>query len=59
VCFAETVVDTSSIKCFAETPNKKNRLTMIAGPLERRLGEEIETEQITLDWPKARVSKYF
>jgi len=23
VCFCETVVETSSLKCFAETPNKK------------------------------------
>ena len=23
VAFCETVVDTSSLKCFAETPNKK------------------------------------
>jgi U5 small nuclear ribonucleoprotein component len=30
VTFCETVVETSSLKCFAETPNKKNKLTMIA-----------------------------
>jgi U5 small nuclear ribonucleoprotein component len=24
VSFAETVIDASSVKCFAETPNKKN-----------------------------------
>jgi 116 kDa U5 small nuclear ribonucleoprotein component len=35
VCFCETVVETSSLKCFAETPNKKNKLTMIAEPLEK------------------------
>jgi U5 small nuclear ribonucleoprotein component len=29
--FRETIVETSSIKCFAETPNQKNKLTMIAG----------------------------
>jgi hypothetical protein len=23
------VVETSSLKCFAETPNKKNKLTMV------------------------------
>ena len=31
VSFCETVVETSSLKCFAETPNKRNKLTMIAG----------------------------
>ena len=35
VSFCETVVETSSLKCFAETPNKKNKVTMIAEPLER------------------------
>ena len=35
VTFAETVVETSSLKCFAETPNKRNKLTMIAEPLDK------------------------
>lgn len=30
VTFCETVIDTSSIKCFGITPNKKNKITMIA-----------------------------
>ena len=35
VSFCETVVETSSLKCFAETPNKRNKLTMIVEPLEK------------------------
>ncbi len=35
VSFAETVVEQSSVQCFADTPNKKNRLTMMAEPLEK------------------------
>ena len=35
VAFCETVVETSSLKCFAETPNKRNKLTMIAEPLDK------------------------
>ena len=35
VSFCETVVETSSLKCFAETPNKRNKLTMVAEPLEK------------------------
>ena len=27
VSFCETVVETSSLKCFAETPNKKNKIS--------------------------------
>lgn len=35
VTFRETVVEMSSVKCFAETPNHKNKLTMVAEPLEK------------------------
>ncbi len=35
VQFTETVVETSAIKCFAETPNKKNKIYMVAEPLEK------------------------
>jgi 116 kDa U5 small nuclear ribonucleoprotein component len=59
VSFCETVIETSSIKCFAETPNKKNRITMIANPLEKGLGEKIEMEKISLDRPKREISKFF
>ena len=34
VKFCETVIDTSSIKCYADTPNKKNRISFIAQPLD-------------------------
>jgi hypothetical protein len=30
VTFCETVVDTSSMKCFSETPNKRNKITMVS-----------------------------
>ena len=40
VSFCETVVETSSLKCFAETPNKKNKITMIAEPLEKGIQHE-------------------
>lgn len=59
VSFCETVIDTSGIKCHAETPNKLNKLTMIASPLDKGLVEDIEREIIDLDFGKKRVSKYF
>ena len=52
VCFCETVVETSSLKCFAETPNKKNKLTMISEPLEKGLAEDIENEVVSINWNK-------
>lgn len=33
VSFCETIIDTSGIKCYADTPNKKNRVTALASPL--------------------------
>lgn len=52
VSFCETVVETSSLKCFAETPNKKNKITMIAEPLERGLAEDIESGLVQIGWNK-------
>lgn len=47
VSFAETVVETSQLKCFAETPNKRNKLTMVAEPLDRGLAEDIGEHHVT------------
>lgn len=52
VAFCETVVDTSSLKCFAETPNKRNKITMIAEPLEKGLAEDIENQVVDISWDK-------
>lgn len=49
--FSETVVETSSVKCFADTPNKANRLTMIAEPLEKGLADDIERGKILIQLP--------
>lgn len=34
VSFSETVVESSSMRCFAETPNKKNKITMVTLPFD-------------------------
>ncbi|KAJ3104601.1 hypothetical protein HDU96_008865 [Phlyctochytrium bullatum] len=59
VTFRETVVETSSLKCFAEDPNKRNRLTIIAEPLEKGIAEDIEAEKVRLSWPKREVANFF
>ncbi|XP_038044733.1 116 kDa U5 small nuclear ribonucleoprotein component-like [Patiria miniata] len=59
VAFCETVVETSSLKCFAETPNKKNKLTMIAEPLEKGLAEDIESEVVQINWNRKRLGEFF
>jgi len=57
--FCETVVETSSLKCFAETPNKKNKLYMVAEPLEKGIGEDIEKGKVKIDWDSRRVGDFF
>lgn len=59
VTFAETVDDTSALKCFAETPNRHNKLTMIAEPMEKGLAEDIEDGEVRLEWPADRVRQFF
>lgn len=59
VAFCETVVETSQLKCFAETPNKKNKITMIAEPLEGGLAEDIENEVVSIAWPKKKIGEFF
>ena len=59
VSFCETVVETSTLKCFAETPNKKNKITMIAEPLEKGLAEDIENGTVSINWNKKRLGEFF
>mmetsp|Transcript_35049 Transcript_35049/g.105666 ORF Transcript_35049/g.105666 Transcript_35049/m.105666 type:complete len:979 (+) Transcript_35049:54-2990(+) len=59
VAFCETVVDTSQLKCFSETPNKKNKITMVAEPLEKGLAEDIENEVVSMSWPRKKIGEFF
>uniref|UniRef100_A0A0N4ZUV3 Tr-type G domain-containing protein n=1 Tax=Parastrongyloides trichosuri TaxID=131310 RepID=A0A0N4ZUV3_PARTI len=59
VPFCETVIETSSMKCFAETPNKKNKLTMFCEALEKGIAEDIENEEINIEWNKKKLGQFF
>jgi len=59
VTFCETVVETSSLKCFAETPNQRSKLTMIAEPLEKGLAEDIEAGAVSIQWDRKRLGDFF
>jgi len=70
VRFCETVVETSALKCYAETPNKKyltvkdgvncrNKITMIAEPLDKGIAEDIETGRVSIKQPIRLLGKYF
>ena len=58
VRFCETCVETSSLKCFAETPNKRNKLTMIAEPLDKGLGDDIEAGRLRADMPRKALAEH-
>lgn len=51
VRFCETVVETSMVKCYATTPNKRNKITIIAEPLEKGLAEDIEAGVLDIKMP--------
>lgn len=59
VAFCETVVESSSIKCFSETPNKRNKLTLMAEPLESGLATDIESGAIRLTWDRKTIGDFF
>ena len=57
--FCETVVETSAIMCYSITPNKKNKVTMIAEPLDDGIAEDIESGKVSIKDPLRKVAKFF
>ena len=57
--FCETVVETSAIMCYSITPNKKNKVTMIAEPLDDGIAEDIESGKVSIKDPIRKVAKFF
>jgi hypothetical protein len=39
----------------AQTPNKRNKLTMVAEPLDKGLAEDIERGVVAIDWPRKKL----
>jgi len=57
--FCETVVETSATKCYAQTPNKKNKITMVAEPLDQGIAEDIESGKVSIRSPNRVIGKFF
>ncbi|KAK4550106.1 hypothetical protein LTR36_003073 [Oleoguttula mirabilis] len=57
--FCETCVDQSAIQCYALTPNKKNKLTFVAEPLDDGIAEDIERGRVSIKDPVRKVGKFF
>jgi U5 small nuclear ribonucleoprotein component len=60
VAFRETVIDTSSLKCFAETANKRNKLTFISEPLDEGLADRLELGKVKIhEWDQRKTGRFF
>ncbi|KAJ2551983.1 hypothetical protein EV175_003485, partial [Coemansia sp. RSA 1933] len=59
VAFRETVAETSALKVYGDSPNGKNRLTIISEPMEQGVAEDIESGEVSLDWPARKVGQFF
>ncbi|KAG7351729.1 elongation factor EF-2 [Nitzschia inconspicua] len=60
VALRETVIETSSLKCVAETANKHNKLTFIAEPLDDGLAEKLEAGKVKLQqWDQRKTGRFF
>lgn len=57
--FCETVVETSAIMCYALTPNKKNKITMVAEPLDDGIAQDIESGKVSIKDPIRKVGQFF
>ncbi|OBT54965.1 U5 small nuclear ribonucleoprotein component [Pseudogymnoascus sp. 24MN13] len=57
--FCETVVETSAIKCYALSPNKKVKITMVAEPLDSGIAEDIESGKVSIRDPVRKTGKFF
>ena len=57
--FCETAVETSAIMCYATTPNKKNKITMVAEPLDDGIAEDIESGKVSIKDSIRQVGQFF
>ncbi|THC93123.1 hypothetical protein EYZ11_007403 [Aspergillus tanneri] len=57
--FCETVAETSAIMCYSITPNKKNKITMVAEPLDDGIAEDIEGAKVRIKDPIRKMARFF
>ncbi|KAF4124905.1 116 kDa U5 small nuclear ribonucleoprotein component [Geosmithia morbida] len=57
--FCETVDESSATKCYAITPNKKNKITMVAEQLEKGISTDIESGAVNIHEPVRKTAKFF
>ena len=57
VRFCETVIETSAVQCYANTPNQQNRLTLVAEPLEPALADDLEQGRLDVRLPPRTLAR--
>lgn len=57
--FCETCYEASAITCWATTPNQKNRIAMVAEPLDDGVATDIEKGRVSIKDPVRVVGKFF
>lgn len=58
VRFSETCIETSAARCYAITPNKSNKISIIAEPLDKTVARDIENGNIVMEWGPRKLAKY-
>lgn len=58
VRFSETCIETSAARCYALTPNKHNKISIIAEPLDVAVANDIEQGNIVMEWGPKKIAKY-
>lgn len=58
VRFSETCIETSAVRSFALTPNKQNKISIVAEPLDKDVARDMESGKIVLEWGPKKLSKY-
>eukprot|EP01029_Cantina_marsupialis_P020376 TRINITY_DN4773_c0_g1_i1.p1 TRINITY_DN4773_c0_g1~~TRINITY_DN4773_c0_g1_i1.p1 ORF type:complete len:971 (+),score=330.09 TRINITY_DN4773_c0_g1_i1:186-3098(+) len=59
IALCETVSETSFMRSFSETANKKNKFTLIAEQLDQGLGEQIERGEVNDTWSSKKLGDFF
>lgn len=57
--FNETCTQTTAIQCPSRSPNKANKLTILAEPLDDGISENIEQGRVDINWTVRQVGKFF
>ncbi|KAJ2724497.1 hypothetical protein GGI07_001928 [Coemansia sp. Benny D115] len=59
VSFRECVAESSALRVFADSPNRKNRITLVSEPLDSAVARDIEQGVVSDKWPARQLGAFF